>query len=293
MLWMNWGASPPRGRTWPTASRTTPTSPATASAPTRRSDAINVAWATERMREMEPLASGIQLADENLGRRPARFVSDEHLRRLDEIRARLRPRRALPPVDGPPCEPAVSCDLEAYLERPLAPLDAETAAAVERGPDGPRDGARRSPSSTACSTPRRSRSRPGWCTLADGVGYVAVRTPMPAVSARDGRLVVRLAPARADPLPDLASARPTASNSLEPPPDRGPRPTGGPCTTPSRTSASAWSTPGSPSSARREMGMSTDALDDPRVATIVCGYAGDDRRRMRHTPMFHVFLRGR
>ena len=36
-----------------------------------------------------------------------------------------------------------------------------------------------------------------------------------------------------------------------------------------------------------------DALDDPRVATIVCGYAGDDTLRVRHTPMVHVFLRRR
>ena len=63
-------------------------------------DEANVAWATERMREMEPLASGIQLADENLGRRPARFVSDENLARLDELRASVRPRRPLPSLDG-------------------------------------------------------------------------------------------------------------------------------------------------------------------------------------------------
>ena len=40
---------------------------------------------------MEHLSTGIQLADENLGARPARFVSDENLRRLDEIRARYDP----------------------------------------------------------------------------------------------------------------------------------------------------------------------------------------------------------
>ncbi len=40
------------------------------------------------------------------------------------------------------------------------------------------------------------------------------------------------------------------------------------------------------------MALSTDALEDPRVATIVCGYAGDDSRRMRYTPMFHVVLNG-
>jgi FAD/FMN-containing dehydrogenase len=54
-------------------------------------DAVCVAWATETMRDLEPLASGIQLADENLGRRPARFVSDEHLARLDAVRAERDP----------------------------------------------------------------------------------------------------------------------------------------------------------------------------------------------------------
>jgi hypothetical protein len=39
-----------------------------------------------------------------------------------------------------------------------------------------------------------------------------------------------------------------------------------------------------------EMGFSDDALDRPGVASIVCGYAGDDRLRLRHTPMYHVFL---
>ena len=35
----------------------------------------------------------------------------------------------------------------------------------------------------------------------------------------------------------------------------------------------------------------TDALGDPRVAAVVCGWAGDDTRHVRHTPMAHVFLR--
>jgi len=49
-------------------------------------DQANVAWPRDRMRELEPLASGIQLADENLGERPARFVSDAHMARLDDVR---------------------------------------------------------------------------------------------------------------------------------------------------------------------------------------------------------------
>ena len=54
-------------------------------------DAGCVSWATQTMRDLAPVASGIQLADENLGRRPARFVSDEHLARLDAIRAQRDP----------------------------------------------------------------------------------------------------------------------------------------------------------------------------------------------------------
>ncbi|MGB9308739.1 MAG: FAD-binding oxidoreductase [Mycobacterium sp.] len=48
-------------------------------------------WVTERMSAMEDLATGIQLADENLVNRPRRFVTDDHLRRLDEIRASYDP----------------------------------------------------------------------------------------------------------------------------------------------------------------------------------------------------------
>lgn len=90
MLWMNWGASPERPDmayscedetyiavygVWNNQSK----------------DAEYVPWAAERMREMEHLSSGIQLADENLGARPARFMSDENMRRLDEIRAARDP----------------------------------------------------------------------------------------------------------------------------------------------------------------------------------------------------------
>jgi DAPG hydrolase PhiG domain len=39
-----------------------------------------------------------------------------------------------------------------------------------------------------------------------------------------------------------------------------------------------------------EFGFSGDRLDDPAVGTIVCGLVGDDRKRLRHTAMAHVFL---
>lgn len=99
MLWMNWGPSPARPEmaysvedetyialygVWEDAA----------------DDEANVAWATERMREMEQLSSGIQLADENLGKRPARFASEGNMRRLDELRARYDPEGLFHPWMG-------------------------------------------------------------------------------------------------------------------------------------------------------------------------------------------------
>lgn len=55
-------------------------------------DAKYEKWATQRMSDMAEHAAGIQLADENLGKRPARFTSDENLRRLDEVRSKYDPK---------------------------------------------------------------------------------------------------------------------------------------------------------------------------------------------------------
>ena len=56
-----------------------------------KDDAKYERWATDHMRAMAPLSHGIQLADENLGLRPARFMMDENMARLDTIRARYDP----------------------------------------------------------------------------------------------------------------------------------------------------------------------------------------------------------
>ncbi|MGW2374749.1 FAD-binding oxidoreductase [Kitasatospora sp. NPDC001683] len=57
----------------------------------RADDPRYTRWVTDHMRAWEPYASGMQLADENLVNRPYRFVTDENLRRLDDIRARWDP----------------------------------------------------------------------------------------------------------------------------------------------------------------------------------------------------------
>jgi FAD/FMN-containing dehydrogenase len=54
-------------------------------------DAAMETWPLEHMRRLEPLSVGIQLADENLVNRRARFLSDENLARLEELRAKHDP----------------------------------------------------------------------------------------------------------------------------------------------------------------------------------------------------------
>lgn len=54
-------------------------------------DAVSGNWAAARMHEMAPLSTGVQLADENIGARPAAFMRAENLKRLDSIRAARDP----------------------------------------------------------------------------------------------------------------------------------------------------------------------------------------------------------
>jgi FAD/FMN-containing dehydrogenase len=101
MLWMNWGSSPARPEMAYSVEDDTYIAlygvwqdPA--------ADEANVAWVAERMAEMASLSSGIQLADENLGRRPARFVSEANLARLDQVRAKYDPDGLFHPWMGRP-----------------------------------------------------------------------------------------------------------------------------------------------------------------------------------------------
>jgi FAD/FMN-containing dehydrogenase len=89
-MWMNWGPSPAR----PDMAYSIEDDvyiALYASWADPGDDGRYAGWPAERMREMQHLATGIQLADENLGARPARFVTDENLARLDGIRDRYDP----------------------------------------------------------------------------------------------------------------------------------------------------------------------------------------------------------
>ncbi|HVO53914.1 MAG TPA: FAD-binding oxidoreductase [Solirubrobacterales bacterium] len=90
MLWMNWGESPARPEmAYSVEDETYIALYGVWADPA--DDEANLDWVESNMREMSGLASGIQLADENLGRRPARFASDANMARLDQVRAAYDP----------------------------------------------------------------------------------------------------------------------------------------------------------------------------------------------------------
>lgn len=105
MLWMNWGPGSAPAPARPEMAYSVEDDTYIALYGVWRDpaeDEANVAWATERMREMEDLATGIQLADENLGLRPARFLSEAHMSRLDDLRSIYDPEGRFHPWMGRP-----------------------------------------------------------------------------------------------------------------------------------------------------------------------------------------------
>jgi hypothetical protein len=200
-------------------------------------------------------------------------------------------------MDGPPGSRREVSDrpLEEYLKRPLSPVEEAVREAIAAGPIDPAralplDGLERmlDRASLAAET--------GWCTLADGVGFVAVRTEMPDVS---GEMIDWWFDWHPRESLRYRVWHPAAhrANSLDP-----------------RKSVSALAGPGAKAHwgavhhpvedvgvgvvhARiafcppSEIGFADDLLEHADVATVVCGYVGDDRRRVRHTRLVHVFLR--
>jgi len=94
MLWMNWAPSNPDTPPRPDMAYSVEDETYIAAYgiwADAADDDANLPWATERLREMEHLSTGIQLADENLERRTGRFMSDENYERYDAIRSAWDP----------------------------------------------------------------------------------------------------------------------------------------------------------------------------------------------------------
>ena len=89
-LWLNWGPSPARQDMAYSLEDEIYLALYTAW-PSPDDDLRYADWAQSNMAAMADLATGVQLADENLGARPARFASDEAMARLDRVRAHYDP----------------------------------------------------------------------------------------------------------------------------------------------------------------------------------------------------------
>lgn len=179
-------------------------------------------------------------------------------------------------------------ELEPYLSRPLTPPDPGVLATIE---DGPVD-----PSRTLelgeidrLLDPEPLPVEVGWCFRPDRIGYVAVRTPMPGVNAEMIEWWFDWHPRDAD---RYRAWHPSAhfGNALEPAAAPGAKAHWGAVHHPVEDVGTGTVRARIAFQPPTAIGFSTDALDDPAVATIVCGFVGDDTRRLRHSAMAHVFL---
>lgn len=178
--------------------------------------------------------------------------------------------------------------LERYLRRPMTRPEVEVMRAIESGPLDPRKALDLADVQRLLD-PGELPGETGWCTLPEGVGYVAVRTPMPGVT---GEMVDWWFDWHAREAIRYRIWHPEAhrDNSLQAPAHPGAKAHWGAVHHPVEDIGIGVVHARIEFLAPSEMGFADDALGDARVATIVCGYAGDDRRRVRHTPMYHVFL---
>ena len=180
-------------------------------------------------------------------------------------------------------------DLAAYLERPMAAPDPEALGAIQAGPMDPARALARTDLDRLLD-PEPVAVETGWCTLADGVSYVAVRTPMPGVTPEMVDWWFDWHPR--DPL-RYRIWHPAAhrSNRVEQPATVGAKAHWGTVHHPVEDVGTGVVHARIAFCAPIALGFSTDALDDPRVGTVVCGLVGDDRLHVRHSVMAHVWLR--
>jgi hypothetical protein len=178
-------------------------------------------------------------------------------------------------------------ELSEYLARPMTPPEPEVAAVLA----GPADAGLALPLEEIdrLRDPAPLPLETGWCRLPDGVAFVAVRTGMPAVSGEMVDWWFDWHPR--DPVRYQAWF-PGAheSNSIEPPPAEGAKPHWGAVHHPVEDIGVGLTRARISFERPTELGFATDALDDPAVATIVCGWVGDESRRVQVGVMAHVFL---
>src|SRR5271166_2481136 len=184
--------------------------------------------------------------------------------------------------------PGSGADLRAYLDRPMTLPAREVLAEIALGPIDPADALDRRELDRLLD-PAPLAAETGWCTLPDGVAYAAVRTEMPGVT---GEMVDWWFDwHQRDPIRyQLWFPGAHESISFEPAPTPGAKAHWGAVHHPVEDVGLGMDHLRIAFQAPTRLGFSTDALADPRVATIVGGLVGDKRRHVQHTLMVHVFL---
>jgi hypothetical protein len=178
--------------------------------------------------------------------------------------------------------------LESYLERPMTPPARAVLEAIAEGPINPAD-ALDPRQLDRLLDPSPMPAETAWCTLPDGVAYAAVRTEMPGVTPAMVDWWFDWHPR--DPVRyQIWYPRAHASTSLESVPRAGAKPLWGTVHHAVEDIGLGMERLRIAFHAPERLGFSTDALEDRRVGTIVGGLVGDDRRRIQHTLMVHVFL---
>ena len=178
--------------------------------------------------------------------------------------------------------------LETYVSRLLAPPDPIVLKAIELGPIDPAAALRLNEIDRMLD-PAPLATQTGWCILPDGVGFVAVQTEMPGVTAEMIDWWTDWHPR--DPLRyRVWHPRAHWGNAVEEPARRGTKRYWGAVHHPVEDIGTGMMHARVELVAPTELGFATDALRDPDIGTIVCGFIGDDRRRIRHSAMAHVFL---
>ncbi|MBJ7328254.1 MAG: hypothetical protein JHC95_00065 [Solirubrobacteraceae bacterium] len=175
--------------------------------------------------------------------------------------------------------------LEALLDRPLAPPDPETLAAATAGEADP-EGLLGLGEMDRLLDARPLAVETGWWRLPDGTQQVAVRTPMPGVTAEmiewwfdwHAREPIR-----------YRIWHPAAheSNAMDVPATPGAKAHWGAVHHPVEDVGTGMERIRIAFVRPTAFGFSRDEID----GTIVCGFIGDERRRAWHSLMAHVWLR--
>src|SRR3984885_10362587 len=186
-------------------------------------------------------------------------------------------------------EPATTADLLPYLSRPMTPPSQDVQVAIERGSITAADAVLRTQLDRLLD-PAPLAAETGWCTLEDGTGYVAVRTPMPGVTSEMVEWWYTWNPS--DPI-RYQIWFPGAHDWTYEEKKVGPAPAKrhwGVVNYPVEDIGLGMSNLRIEFAPPSQLGFSTDAINDPRVGTIIAGLVGDVTLHLQHTIMIHVFL---